>query len=140
MSDFHRKPSACCGKSSVISYQGALKATNAWAAGRTPGSSSRVASAMPKREGASGVALRNGRPGAEFVYDRRTADAAEASEPAGRRLIEGDQLFTLYPFEISLGHACSAAKGSAVLLAAHGAVAIARPVKRAVDFEFDTAA
>jgi len=77
--------------------------------------------------GSVGVALRNGRPGAEFVYDRRTADAAEASEPAGRRLIEGDQLFTLYPFEISLGHACSAAKGSAVLLAAHGAVAVARP-------------
>ena len=39
--------SACCGKSSVISNQGALLATKKWRSGRIPGSSSRPPRAIP---------------------------------------------------------------------------------------------
>src|SRR5262249_47818290 len=48
------RPSGYCGRSSMISYHGALYATKVWAAGRTPGSSSSVASAIPYRDGALG--------------------------------------------------------------------------------------
>jgi hypothetical protein len=39
--------SACCGRSSVISNQGALLFTKKWSSGRIPGSSSRPPSAIP---------------------------------------------------------------------------------------------
>src|SRR5215470_19386667 len=116
----------------MISYHGALYATKVWAAGRTPGSSSSVASAIPYRDGALGSP--------EFIYNRRAADATEASKTTGRGFVERHQIFALHPFEIADLDTGTAAKRGSVLFAAHRAMTVARCRKRAVDLKLDAAA
>lgn len=86
------------------------------------------------------IAFRKRRSRTEFIYNRRAADATEASEDTGRGFVERHQIFALYLFEIADLDTGTAAKRGSVLFAAHRAMAVARCHKRALDLELDATA
>ena len=94
---------------------------------------------MPYRDGALGSRSASGVPRAEFIYNRRAADATEASEDTRRGFVERHQIFALYPFEIADLDTGAAAKRGSVLFAAHRAMTVARRHKRTADLVFDAA-
>ena len=73
------------------------------------------------------------------VYNRRTADAAKPAVKSGRGLKVFDQLHPLHPLEIFDTDAGTAAKRSAVSLAAVRTMAMAAAHQWTGDFIFHTA-
>jgi hypothetical protein len=115
----------------VISNHDALSPTKMWDPGRTPGSSSSVASAIPHSDTAAG------RNAADLD---RSSNLLTIGEPQTRQkprkvpemIVERHQVLAFHPLEIAALDARAAAEGGTVLFAAHRAVAIAGRTHRAV--------
>ena len=124
----------------MISNHGALLPTKMWNPGRTPGSSSSVASATPYSDTATG------RNAADLDRSSNLLMIGEPQTPQkprhvpGDDFVEFDQIFALDPSEIGGTDPGGAAKRGALLFAAHGAVAIPRRPQRAGYLEAHAAA